>query len=263
MSHRSQRRWRAAARARRAAAPAARRRTTAHRRRRPRRRARAKPHRSTSRANGSRSSTRTGAGAWSRRRKATYASVPLNDEGRRVADQWDPATGRRVRRVRRRRAAAHADAAAHSLGRRRAARDRDRCRPADTPSRLRRAGGRRARARCKGSRRPSGSHRRDRRAGLGSPAPAAAPRGAGGYLDVKTTNLLPAGCAATACRTARTPCVTEYFARFAAPNGDEWLMVTTIVDDPRYLTQRFVTSSHFRRETEGGKWNPQACGAAS
>ena len=50
--------------------------------------------------------------------------------------------------------------------------------------------------------------------------------------------------------------VTEYFARFAAPNGDEWLMVTTIVDDPRYLTQRYVTSSHFRREPEGGRWNP-------
>ena len=40
-------------------------------------------------------------------------------------------------------------------------------------------------------------------------------------------------------------------------------MVTTIVDDPRYLTQRFITSNHFRREAEGGHWNPRACGAAS
>ena len=70
-----------------------------------------------------------------------------------------------------------------------------------------------------------------------------------------------AGCARTACRTARTPSLTEYFARFKAPNGDEWLMVTTIVDDPSYLKQRFVTSSHFRREPQGGKWNPKPCGA--
>jgi hypothetical protein len=57
--------------------------------------------------------------------------------------------------------------------------------------------------------------------------------------------------------------LTEYFDRFAAPNGDEWLMVTTIVEDPKYLSARFITSSHFRREAEGGKWNPQPCGVAS
>ena len=57
--------------------------------------------------------------------------------------------------------------------------------------------------------------------------------------------------------------VTEYFARFAAPNGDEWLMVTTLVDDPRYLTQRFIVSNHFRKEAEGGHWTPRACGAGS
>ena len=45
--------------------------------------------------------------------------------------------------------------------------------------------------------------------------------------------------------------------------GDEWLMVTTIVEDPRYLTQRFIVSNHFRREAQGGRWDPRACGAAS
>ncbi len=29
--------------------------------------------------------------------------------------------------------------------------------------------------------------------------------------------------------------MTEYFDRFAAPNGDEWFAVTTIVSDPKYL----------------------------
>ena len=53
--------------------------------------------------------------------------------------------------------------------------------------------------------------------------------------------------------------VTEYFDRFRTPNGDEWLAVTTVVTDPRYLNQDFVTSSHFKKETDGSKWSPSAC----
>ena len=86
---------------------------------------------------------------------------------------------------------------------------------------------------------------------------------AGGYLEVRTTNLTPGWLRRNGVPYSEGAVVTEYFARFATPTGDEWLMVTTIVDDPRYLTQRYVTSSHFRREPEGGRWNPRACGAAS
>ena len=47
--------------------------------------------------------------------------------------------------------------------------------------------------------------------------------------------------------------------RFKAPNNDEWLVVTTIVADPRYLNQDFVTSSHFKKEPNGAKWSPSPC----
>jgi hypothetical protein len=53
--------------------------------------------------------------------------------------------------------------------------------------------------------------------------------------------------------------LTEYYDRFAAPNGDEWLVVPTIVEDPQDLTGRFNTSSHFRREKDRSKWNPKPC----
>jgi hypothetical protein len=53
--------------------------------------------------------------------------------------------------------------------------------------------------------------------------------------------------------------LTEYFDRFAAPNGEEWLVVTTIVSDPKYLTQDFVTSTHFKKEADGAKFSPQPC----
>jgi hypothetical protein len=53
--------------------------------------------------------------------------------------------------------------------------------------------------------------------------------------------------------------LTEYYDRFPAPNGDEWLVVTTIVSDPKYLTQDFVTSTHFKKEPNGSKWAPSGC----
>jgi hypothetical protein len=53
--------------------------------------------------------------------------------------------------------------------------------------------------------------------------------------------------------------LTEYFDQFAAPNGVQWLVVTTVVEDPTYLTGRFVTSTHFRREQDASKWSPKSC----
>jgi hypothetical protein len=53
--------------------------------------------------------------------------------------------------------------------------------------------------------------------------------------------------------------LTEYYDRFPGPDGSEWFVVTTIVDDPEYLAQPFITSSHFRRERDGSKWAPHPC----
>ena len=52
--------------------------------------------------------------------------------------------------------------------------------------------------------------------------------------------------------------VTEYFDRLMSA-GSELLTVITVVDDPRYLTQRFITSTHFKREPDGSKWAPVPC----
>jgi hypothetical protein len=53
--------------------------------------------------------------------------------------------------------------------------------------------------------------------------------------------------------------MTEFFDRFAVPDNSEWLVVTTIVNDPKYLAQEFVTSTHFRREPNASKWDPTPC----
>jgi hypothetical protein len=57
--------------------------------------------------------------------------------------------------------------------------------------------------------------------------------------------------------------VTEYYDRFVAPDGETWMVVTTVVADPKYLTQEYVTSSHFRREPNNAKWDPTPCKPAS
>ena len=53
--------------------------------------------------------------------------------------------------------------------------------------------------------------------------------------------------------------LNEYYDRITAPNGDEWLVVTTVVDDPQYLTMSFVTSTHYEKEANGGGFMPEAC----
>ena len=53
----------------------------------------------------------------------------------------------------------------------------------------------------------------------------------------------------------------EYYDRFTEPNGDEWLVVTTIVTDPEYLTQPYATTNHFRKIADQSGWDPTPCQA--
>ena len=89
------------------------------------------------------------------------------------------------------------------------------------------------------------------------------PLPAGGNLKATTTMMRPGWLRKNGVPYSESATVTEYFDRFAAPNGDEWFSVTTIVNDPQYLNQDFVTSSHFKKEADGSKWSPSTCRASS
>jgi hypothetical protein len=95
--------------------------------------------------------------------------------------------------------------------------------------------------------------------GRRGPAPAVDQSSRGGHLAVETTQLLPGWLRRNGVPYSDATTLTEYFDRFPAPNGDEWLVVTTIVEDPVYLSGRFITSSHFRRESGNENWNPTPC----
>jgi hypothetical protein len=94
---------------------------------------------------------------------------------------------------------------------------------------------------------------------LPPPGNARGPQPAGGSLEVTTTDLVPGWLRKNGVPYSADTVLTEHFDRFAAPNGDEWLVVTAIVADPQYLNGRFITSSHFKREQDRSKWNPQPC----
>lgn len=55
--------------------------------------------------------------------------------------------------------------------------------------------------------------------------------------------------------------LVEYFDRFSEPNGDTWLVVASIVTDPQYLAQPFVTTTHFKKIPDASGWDATPCRA--
>jgi hypothetical protein len=53
--------------------------------------------------------------------------------------------------------------------------------------------------------------------------------------------------------------VTEYFDRIDETNGDSYLLITTTVEDPTYLTEPYLTSTHFKKQADATGWNPSQC----
>ena len=96
----------------------------------------------------------------------------------------------------------------------------------------------------------------------GGPAPSAA-LNEGGSLEVTTTAFRSGYLRKNGVPYSEAAKITEYFHRLpAAPNGDTWLHVVTIVDDPQYLNEPFYTSTMFKREASGAKWHPTDCRTA-
>jgi len=186
--------------------------------------------------------------------KGDYASVPLTAEARKVADAWNPARDAAAGEACR----AYGAAAVMRLpGRIRIAWEGDAVLRVDTEAgsqtRLFRFGA----AAAEASSAPTWQGR-----SLAQWQSLGGRRGAppsGGSLRVVTTGMRAGYLRRNGVPYSSSAIVTEYYNRANEPSGDSWLIVTTVVDDPRYLTGRFVTSSHFKRVGAGGAWTPTAC----
>jgi hypothetical protein len=92
------------------------------------------------------------------------------------------------------------------------------------------------------------------------PRPArGAPPPSGGSLKVVTTRLLAGYLRKNGVPYSENALLTEHFDVIRQRNGDRWLVVTSIVEDPQYLQQPFITSTQFKAQADGSGWEPSPC----
>jgi hypothetical protein len=82
---------------------------------------------------------------------------------------------------------------------------------------------------------------------------------ANGSLKVVTTGMKPGYLRKNGVPYSSDAVITEYFDLLEQPDGSEWLVVKTIMEDPMYLSAAYIVSSNFRREENRSGWNPQPC----
>ena len=194
-------------------------------------------------------------------KKGDYTSVPLNPEGRKVADTWDPSQlasdGCK---------AYGAAALIRVPGRLQITWENDTTLRIDTD-----AGQQTRRLYFDKSQKPQPERTRQGNSaaewdritqpgGLGVSLQQGP--GKAGALKVITTNLNAGYLRKNGVPYSDDTTMTEYFDRLSA-YGNDWLTVFTIVEDPHYLNQPFITSTHFKREPDRSKWMPTPCGSGS
>jgi hypothetical protein len=82
-----------------------------------------------------------------------------------------------------------------------------------------------------------------------------------GSMEAVTRGLRPGYLRKNGIPYSADAVVTEYFDLAKRENGDQWLTVTVVVDDPKYLEAPYITSSHFRKQADVKGWAPEPCSA--
>jgi len=195
--------------------------------------------------------------------KGDYASVPLNDEGRKTADTWDLAKDQAN------------GVECKTFGAAAIMRLPDRvhitCQD-DNTLKIETDAGQQTRFLHFGSAQGETAERQwqgnskaawfkqSQATGLGFGAPEVPPASfMGGNLRVVTTNMRAGYLRKNGVPYSENAVLTEYFNRHHESDGSEWFTVTTVVNDPKYLTMTFITSSSFKKEADGSKWHPTPC----
>lgn len=80
-----------------------------------------------------------------------------------------------------------------------------------------------------------------------------------GALKVVTTRMKPGYLRRNGVPYSGSAVMNEFFDRTDEPNGDSWLILTSIVEDPTYLNVPLMLTTHFKREGDGAKFSPRPC----
>lgn len=188
--------------------------------------------------------------------KGDYPSIPLNPEGRRVADSWDPAKdeaeGGQCKSY-------GAGNITRQPGRLHITWEDDNTLRVDadagTQTRLFHFGDFRPPAGAPTWQGNSAANWEFAGGGRG--------RGAqrGGDLRVVTTGMRPGYLQKNGVPYSGNAIISEYFHRADEENGYSLLIVTTTIIDPQYLTGQFTRSTHFKKLPDATGWDPQPCTA--
>jgi hypothetical protein len=82
-----------------------------------------------------------------------------------------------------------------------------------------------------------------------------------GSLKTVTTQLRPGYLRKNGVPYSANAVFTEYWDVHTEANGDRYLVITNVVDDPQYLQLPFMTALHFKQEKDLTKWDPTPCDA--
>jgi hypothetical protein len=198
--------------------------------------------------------------------KGQFGNVPVSPEGRKVADSWDPAKDE---------AAGEQCRAYGAAGLMRLPVNLRISWESDNVLRIDSDGGSQTRRLTFGqSQPPSGQPdwqgysvaqwQAGRGGGGGVPSVAGignSPFSPGGSLKVVTTRMRPGYLRKNGVPYGANATMTEHFEVHQAPNGDSWLVITAIIEDPQYLSSPYVTSTNFKKLADATGFTPSPCSA--
>lgn len=187
-------------------------------------------------------------------KKGVYEAIPLNPAGRKVADTWDPARDEAAGEQCRSYGAANI---MRVPGRLHITWQNENTLRIDTDA------GTQTRLFHFGAPPPSGEPSwQGRSVAAWEYAPG---RGRGvprlGNLKVTTTNLRPGYVRKNGVPYSSSTVVTEYYDINTLPNGDQWMTITTRVQDPVYFVRHYLTTTDFKKLPNAAGWSPAPCSA--
>lgn len=84
--------------------------------------------------------------------------------------------------------------------------------------------------------------------------------GNSGTLHVHTSKLAPGYLRPNGVPYSEQATMKEFINTFTLPgDGGSWLVVTTVIDDPVYLSQEMIMSTQFKKEEDRAGWDPRPC----
>jgi hypothetical protein len=84
-------------------------------------------------------------------------------------------------------------------------------------------------------------------------------RPTGGSLQVVTKNLRAGYLRKNGVPYSENAVLTEHWDLYKRPNGEQWLTITTQIEDPQYLSNVRLVAPVFKKEPNGSKWDPTPC----